>query len=193
MNSDRIIGLIAAGGKSSRMGLNKSGIAYHGIAQVEWLKIQMNPLAEKVLVSVSEENVQGTNTLVDHPLYRDKGPIASLLSFAEAYPGWNVLVIACDYPFFGRIEMNNMLKADRNKPIAAWNEIQGFYHPYLAYYPSSFLKLIKSGFLKGITGMQKILQTHAVEKYIPENPDALLNANTPADLDYTIEKIRQLE
>lgn len=189
MESSNAIGLIVAGGKSLRMGIDKSRITYHGITQTEWLKKQMNGLVEKIYVSVSKMNNESEAVLADSPLYFDRGPITSLVSFYDKFPENDVLVIACDYPFFNRDEIIYLLSESKNNSIACWDEAQEFYQPYLAFYTSSFLKIIKENLLTGETSLQNILLKNNIAKYRPQHPDALLNVNTMKEFEYALEKL----
>ena len=46
-------GLVVCGGQSTRMGMDKSQLQYHGVPQREWLYELLQPLCEDVYISLS--------------------------------------------------------------------------------------------------------------------------------------------
>ena len=79
-----IYGLVICGGKSSRMGMDKSMLNYHGKPQCYHMYEMLSLVCEKVFISCNEEQankiIDGYQALIDLPCYSNTGPIAGLLT-----------------------------------------------------------------------------------------------------------------
>jgi molybdopterin-guanine dinucleotide biosynthesis protein A len=99
-NSD-IMGLVLAGGRSRRMGVDKGTLQYHDKPQRRYLYEQLTPVCSRVFLSIrpeqQEELPEGFECILDENTY--KGPFNGLLSAHHAFPGVAWLVVACDLPF----------------------------------------------------------------------------------------------
>lgn len=113
-----ILGLVLAGGKSTRMGRDKGLLSYHGIPQREYLYRQMRPLCREVYLSIRPEQEdsipEGFACIADENKY--KGPLNGLLSAHHAYPDAAWLVVACDLPLVDRQVLEYLL--ERRDPDA---------------------------------------------------------------------------
>ncbi len=90
--------LILIGGKSTRMGYDKSRISYHGKPQWEYLIQLLKHEVDKVYVSVRKnQKIAYSNIIIDKE--KNLGPFGALLSALEEYPNEAFLVIATDLPF----------------------------------------------------------------------------------------------
>ncbi|MCO5723528.1 molybdenum cofactor guanylyltransferase [Robiginitalea marina] len=98
------MGLVLAGGQSRRMGTDKGLLKYHGKPQREFLYEQLEPLCDRVFLSIRPEQreslLPGLDYILDENRY--KGPFNGLLSAHHAFPGAAWLVIACDLPLMDR-------------------------------------------------------------------------------------------
>src|SRR4051812_24633015 len=99
---DPLYGLIACGGKSSRMGFDKSTIVYHGKPQRYHVYNLLQPFCEKIFISCNHEQAASIlpeySFIVDTERAQHRGPIAALVSAFEQFPGASFLLIGCDYP-----------------------------------------------------------------------------------------------
>ena len=91
MNQNNIYGLVLAGGKSTRMNVDKSLLFYHGKTQVEHAFALLSPHCAKVFVSNrrEQEHLQGHDHLPqlhDLPEYSDIGPLGGVLSALTKFP-----------------------------------------------------------------------------------------------------------
>ncbi|MEM8526413.1 MAG: NTP transferase domain-containing protein [Bacteroidota bacterium] len=180
--------LILIGGKSTRMGSDKSSISYKG-------KIHRNYLAELLLTigleqvyfSCSEE--QSKTLDLAYPIivdqYLEIGPIGGVLSAIhyESDKAW--LVVGCDYPLLGKETLQQLLnqrKTNADATIFQHPKSQ-ILEPLIAIYePSSFPK-IKTAFQDRQYSLRKILQTLEFNYLHPSAPHQLMNANTPKERD----------
>ena len=97
-----LLGLVLAGGRSSRMRRDKATLQYHGESQLDWACGQLAPHVQTVFVSVRVDQRddparQGQPHIVD--THQDMGPIAGIAAAQAARPDAAWLVLACDLPF----------------------------------------------------------------------------------------------
>src|SRR5690606_5188005 len=96
------IGVVICGGQSARMEEDKSWIDYHG--QPQWLHLsqKLKPFCSVVVLSGNAQQSFGskTNVILDKKEFSDHGPIGALLSVWHHFSDKNLLVLACDYPYF---------------------------------------------------------------------------------------------
>lgn len=99
-----IMGLVLAGGQSSRMGTDKGLLQYHGKPQREFLYEELQPLCDRVFLSIRPEQRNGLRPGLEYILdeNRYRGPFNGLLSAHHAHPEAAWLVIACDLPLMDR-------------------------------------------------------------------------------------------
>lgn len=112
------MGLVLAGGKSTRMGRDKGLLSYHDKPQREYLYQQMRPLCREVYLSIRPEQKEtiprGFKFITDENKYR--GPLNGLLSAHHAFPDAAWLVVACDLPLVDRGVLQYLL--ERRDPQA---------------------------------------------------------------------------
>jgi molybdopterin-guanine dinucleotide biosynthesis protein A len=180
---------IQAGGKSSRMGQDKSFVLFNG-----------RPLIEVVLDSVrglGEETLLVTNKPADYAhlglpmvgdIYPDHGPLGGIHTAIHhaAYP--HTLVVACDMPWLNRDLLAYMVGLRRTADIIVprWDK---FPEPLHAIYSKACLPPIEHNLaaqqLK-ITGFFGRVSVRFVDRpeIEPFDPDgrSFANVNTPDDL-----------
>src|SRR4051812_39594577 len=107
-----VYGLVVCGGKSSRMGKDKSMLDYHGKPQRYYLYEMLEPLCEQVFISCSKEQAATIPSeykiIEDAAEYEDIGPMAALLSAFKKYPKASFIAVGCDYPFINDHHLNKL-------------------------------------------------------------------------------------
>ncbi len=172
-------GLILAGGASSRMGQDKALLNFHGKAQWQAVYELLLPFCEKIFFNTNTIAVATLPIIKDNEKYTNSGPLAGLLSAYEMEPN-NYLVLAIDYPFITKQDVQELLAAHNKKETAIlYNIYTEFYEPYLGIYTSAFIENIISNYTKDFS-MQKYLKDKAVTKVAPINLVHLQNVNTMA-------------
>ena len=120
-----LYGLVLAGGESRRMGVDKSLIAYRGVAQREALFALLEPVCARVFLSVNASQLMPDPErfayIVDRPEYAGNGPIGAVMSFRDAHPGVALLLVSCDLPYFGAEALQTLVAArDPVRPATAF-------------------------------------------------------------------------
>lgn len=94
---DRLIGVVLAGGASSRMGRDKATLELDGEILAAGAARRLAAVCPEVaLADRGRQLVPGLPSLLDGP---GRGPAAGLLGAAHAHPGRPLLALACDLPY----------------------------------------------------------------------------------------------
>jgi molybdopterin-guanine dinucleotide biosynthesis protein A len=188
MSSEKTIinGLVLAGGKSRRMGRDKSSIEWHGKEQQYYLADLLKPLCNEVFISKRSDQEEQTNnnykTLVD--TFTGIGPYAAILSAFQFNPNVGWLVIACDLPLLDKKTLEYLIaNRDVNSLATTFQSpFDNLPEPLITIWePKSYVVLLS--FLSiGYTCPRKVLiKSNDACILLPPNADALMNVNTPED------------
>lgn len=159
-----LYGLVVCGGKSSRMGTDKSLLNYHGKPQRYHLYDLMKPLCERVFISCNALQAPDIpseyNVLVDAPEYGDIGPMTALLTAFKRHPEASFMVVGCDYPFFLQAHLERLSKAtlQTNNAVAYYSKTTQLYEPLLAGYQSNIRHTLELNFKLNNLSLQRILK-----------------------------------
>ena len=182
-----LYGLVVCGGNSSRMGTDKSMLIYHKKPQRYHLYEMLQPFCEKIFISCNEKQVndmeQGYDILPDLHAYTNIGPMAALLTAFRQYPGNDLLVIGCDYPFLTSNDLYSFLPCCNGETSAAfYNENEDIYEPLIAYYHRNAMKRLSDMHLKGQYSLQQFLKNEHATKFYPGNKKSIIGVNTMEDI-----------
>lgn len=194
MNSnERLYGLVLTGGKSSRMGIDKSKIEYHGLPQRDYLISLLREVCDDVFLSVqSNMDVasKGIKTIVDQNDYL--GPFNGLYSAHKQHPEVAWLVLACDLPFLDLDALMHLKnKRNKKKSVTAFCKKGSFLpEPLCAIWESKAFQKSERYFTKGEgASPSKFLQTIAFECVYPTHDRVLMNVNTIEEYQVAKKKI----
>lgn len=167
---NNLIGLVAMGGKSSRMGIEKCWIKYHGISQCYYAYEMLSNYCEAVFLSCNKSQTQliqpGFKFIEDGAELQFNGPIASLLSAWNSYPEASFLLLGCDYPLLTVSEIKSLVKNRSSEKMftAFYNAKEQIYEPLIAIYEQRSHALIQQSFDLKSFGLQALLQEHEAKK-----------------------------
>lgn len=180
----KIFGLIVCGGKSSRMGVDKSTLDYHGRPQRYYLYDLLVNLCDDVFISCNKEQAKQIpseyNTIPDATEYKEIGPMAALLSAFKKYPDATFLVVGCDYPFINRHHLKKLVnvKLEDVPAIAFYDKWNDHYEPLIAVYQSNILDRLKNHFKQKDYSLQAVLKEVNAYRINASSPDILRSVNT---------------
>ncbi len=189
--SGNIVGVVLAGGESRRMGRDKTRLRLPGSPDqrtlVESATQLLRPVCREVVVADRGRGI-APGSVADGP---GRGPAAGILGAAEARPGHDLLVLACDLP---RIP-GPLLEALADVPdgdwiVPAWGQPARF-EPLCALYRQAALTALGEQVRRGTYAVHRLadasglavrrLGEAALADFGP--PEELFhNLNTPADL-----------
>jgi len=164
-----VVAVILIGGNSSRMGVAKHLLNYHGAKQVDHLYVQLSAIFYKVYISCNKQQSlhlnQHSNLIVDDECYGNNGPFTAVMS---AFKKLNspLFVIGCDYPFINNDEIIKLVSARDKIHIATCfaNKNQQLPEPLITIYEFSCYDLLLENFRKGNYSLRSFLINNQVKK-----------------------------
>jgi len=193
----KLYGLVVCGGNSTRMGFDKSMIAYHEEAQWLYMHNILATVCDKVLISCNASQARqfgtGYEISPDSGGYQNIGPVAAILTAFSQYPGNDFLAVGCDYPFVSGRHLRSFLQSSKDSQIAAafYNVEENLYEPLLALYTSKAGPLLLSLFEQGRHSLQHFLRTVNARKYFPVEKEISKSIDTPEDLEWAKNELQK--
>lgn len=186
--SPPLLGLVLAGGRSTRMGVDKSTIDYHGKPQFEYLYELLIPYCDAVFLSV---NAQQANQLAGDRfnLIADDstvfGPLAGILTaFQKQSADHAWLVVVCDLPFLSDQSIRQLVENRKSDQMATafWDSDHRFPDPSICIWEPAAYPAMLRAIDEGTPYPRTILMNNDIELLEIDNIQELTNANTPDDM-----------
>jgi molybdopterin-guanine dinucleotide biosynthesis protein A len=182
LNTPPLHGLVLAGGRSERMGQDKSLMQYHGMPQRAFLLQQLEPfVAETHLSGREEQRDEVENARFIGDTFTGLGPFGAILSAFRHNPNVAWLVMACDLPLISDCSIAQLIEA-RNPSMMAtafYNPESDLPEPLIAIWePKSYPHLLHYLSL-GHACPRFVLHNSRYQRVKPAHPEELHNVNTP--------------
>ena len=180
---------IQAGGKSSRMGTDKSFVLFNGQPMIEVVRDAVAGLGDELILITNKPDAYAHLGLpMTGDLYPDTGPLGGIYSalYRAAHP--HVLTVACDMPWLNRPLLEYMagLRDTADVIVPRWDK---FPEPLHAIYSKACLEPIREKLdaqLFKITAFYgrvsvRFVERAEIERFDPDGR-SFLNVNTPDEL-----------
>ncbi|MBX2966083.1 MAG: NTP transferase domain-containing protein [Cyclobacteriaceae bacterium] len=186
-----INGLILAGGKSSRMGRDKSLIAYHGKPQREHLFDLLTPFCKTVYLSCkSTETIpQQFNPLPD--TFGIDTPLNGILSAFNFNPANAWLTVPVDMPFVNADTIKYLLHHRNPKKIATcfWDSDGKLPEPLLTLWEPHASGLLSGFYINNGFSPREFLVTHQAHCIASPNSNWLKNFNSVQEMNQYVDSL----
>jgi len=173
--------LILAGGKSTRMGVDKGSIAYRGIPQREYQADIANQFCQKTFISITHDQdiVSKYEKLID--TFADLGPFGGILSAFRAYPNSAWMTLACDLPYLNEETISLLTKSRNPSKLATCfhNPDTGFPEPLITIWEPRAYPVLLNYLGMGYACPRKILINSNIEELKLNDCTPLKNVNDP--------------
>jgi molybdopterin-guanine dinucleotide biosynthesis protein A len=183
---DSLNGLVLIGGKSIRMGQDKSVLAYHDKPQREHLTDLLQAYCNTVFWSVNANQAAELANL-EQPMITDAfdnivGPLNGILSAFQVMPDAAWLVVACDMPLLTAQSIHALVAGrDPAKHATAFYDSDGrFPEPLLSIWEPSIWPVLQKAIAEGAYSPRRILMMNDVHLLTAPNIHELVNINDPA-------------
>ncbi len=182
-----VYGLVMAGGQSTRMGMDKSALDFHGKPQGVYCAELLGAVLERVCVSVRkgppEPDVFETLPRIEDA-YGEIGPMSGVLSAMDQEPGAAWFVLACDLPYINEQAVRELLDGrEPDRMATAFMASDGFFEPLCAIYEPGIAPLLRERLAAGRSSLRDVLTDADVRMVCPPEDRMLTNVNTPEDLE----------
>lgn len=183
----KTIGLILAGGRSTRMGGNdKAFIALKGKLLLTHLLDRLKPQVDELVINsnvdVERFHEFGTSVIPDR-LRGYLGPLAGIHAGLTAFPDDYLLTVAVDLPFIPR-DLAARLKAQSDGSHCCYAS-DGKNHALAILWPPGMAVAVGDFLKEGKHSIRDWLRVHGTPVVFQPTPDADIqfNVNSPEDLE----------
>ena len=171
--------VIFAGGKSSRMGKDKSLLPFHGKPLVRYQFDRLSEIFGKVFISSKTPKFD-----FEAPLILDSSeifaPTPAFLDIFEYFEEF--FAIAVDSPFVDGVVIDTLIQAAKDNPKAdAIIAKTDFPHPLIGIYRKSILPLIQKAIQNESYKLNAILRQADTKFVVFEEEEKFFNINYPED------------
>jgi molybdenum cofactor guanylyltransferase len=192
------VGVVLAGGASSRMGRDKAALAVDGATLTARAAQRLLRVCPRVAIAD-----RGRGLLADLPCLPDgpgEGPAAGILGAALAWPGHPLLVLACDLPHVPEPLLRELARrapaegggdrdADADWVVPRWEH--GL-EPLCALYRPAALAALAAAVARGVAAPHRLGEAAGLRvRYLEGEP--LRRFGPPADLFLNLNTARDLE
>jgi len=182
-----LYGLVLAGGKSSRMGSDKSTMEWHGKEQRYYMADLLGDLCDNVFISCRADQggeIDSAYSVIPDA-YDIGGPLGGILSAFKAHPHAAWLVTACDMPLLNTETLQYLIEHRDINALATTfqSPFDSLPEPLITIWEPSCYENLLAISEEGYKCPRKALIRYTEKVNILPAPDAdaLMNANTPED------------
>jgi molybdopterin-guanine dinucleotide biosynthesis protein A len=183
--------VVLAGGRSSRMGADKSTLAFCGARMIDRVTRILSQLTDRIVVVARAghglDDVSGTVIHDEEPF---AGPLPALVAGLRATGAERALVVACDMPFLNAPLLMHLIAAPGENDDAAIPLTLAGPEPLHALYRDCAIEPLLAALAAGERSLRGAVERLTVrwvpeEDWRPIDPDgrSFLNVNTPDELD----------
>lgn len=190
-----LTGLVLAGGKSERMGFDKSAVNIYGKEQRYHVADMLQNVCDEVCISCRDDQKEQINP--QYPTIGDTfvglGPFGAILSAFRASPNKALLVVACDLLLLDADTINHLIKNRNPSSIATAykSSDNDFPEPLITIWEPKSYAVLLAFLAQGYSCPRKVLINSDVTLLDAPDPNALANVNTPADLENIKRELHQ--
>ena len=181
---DALNGLVLTGGRSTRMGQDKSQLVYHGKPQRDHLTGLLQPYCDAVFWSVNADQsaeLSGSQQPLILDAFDWLGPLNGILSAFRHDPAAAWFVVACDMPLLTAQSLDTLITGrDLTKMATVFYDSEGqLPEPLLGIYEPAFVPIIDRAVAAGQYSPRRLLQQNDVQLLTAPDVRELMNVNDP--------------
>lgn len=193
----KITGIILAGGKSSRMGTDKSLLPIDGKSMIEHIVLALRPFVAELLIVADDKGKYSFLEEVEfiEDIKKDQGPLVGMVSGLIAADNQQVFVTSCDMPMIEG-KLIKYLMCESNKDIVSPFSEDGF-EPMMTIYSKNILPYAQQAVERGERSINRFIATMDKKGYVGRidkqeiikrfGKDTFFNLNTIEDYNKMIE------
>jgi molybdopterin-guanine dinucleotide biosynthesis protein A len=173
--------LVLAGGKSTRMQVDKGSIAYHGMTQRAYMVEMLSRFCAHVYLSDNAKT--GFETIED--TFTGLGPFGGILSAMQSNPNAAWLTVACDLPYLTADTLDYLVKHRNPSKLATafLDSDNKFPEPLITIWEPRAYPTMLQFLAQGYSCPRKVLINNDIELLTAPDVSEFRNANTPEERD----------
>ena len=187
MADHKITGIILAGGKSSRMGSDKSQMILNGKTLIEYSIQALRPICEKVVISSNSFNYDHTGCEVWPDELPDGSPMIGIYSCLKRSSTEYNIVLSCDMPLISTSLLEYLLENASENGITVPIHENNLIEPLCGIYKQACIPVLKGFIDKGNYRLNECIRStsHLLVTIDYKTPtfsgNIFSNINTPDD------------
>jgi molybdopterin-guanine dinucleotide biosynthesis protein A len=189
MAEKKYSGIVLAGGKSFRMGMDKGMIQWKGKTLAEHAIETISPLCFEVVISANSNDYDPLGYPVINDQYPDSGPIGGILSCLNHLSTELNIVIPIDMPNVTTEIYRKLTQQEGNYDIIVARDHDSWYQPLCSIFNRSIIPVMEEQVSKRVLGIPALIRkvrTRDVQFQLEQeyyNKLTFFNINSQADLD----------
>lgn len=180
-----LYGLVLAGGKSTRMGQDKSIMQWHGKEQRYHIVDILTAFCKEVFISCRAEQADAIDKKfkVIKDEFENTGPLGAIISAFHKNQNSAWLVAACDLPLLDEKTIHYLIQnRDENSVATTFqNPNDGLLEPLITIWEPAALSLLETALSERKLSPQKILMNAKIKMLEAPDTSSLMNVNTPGE------------
>ncbi len=183
--------VIFAGGKSSRMGQDKSLLPFGNCSSLaEYQYKRLSKLFDNVYISAKEDKFDFDAEIIeDSPADNLYAPTAGFEAMFKKLEDERIFVLSVDTPFVGEKEIRALLKSDSKSVDAVIAETATGSHPMCGIYHRSLLPSFEIMLKEDNHRLGQLLKMSNTKFVRFENEEAFANLNHPEEYEEALTKV----
>jgi molybdopterin-guanine dinucleotide biosynthesis protein A len=137
-----ITGIILAGGKSSRMGMEKGLVKFKNKPLIQYAIDTLGPACGQIIISSNSNAYQYTGLRIIPDEVRGIGPVGGIHACLNASATNDNIVLSCDTPFINKALIGHLIQNHQGALAAVPWFGNDKYEPVSAYYHKDFAKVL---------------------------------------------------
>jgi len=192
--TNRVTGIILAGGASRRMGRNKALLDWGGIPMIASIVQRLRTVADEIIIAANDKSLYApfADRCVED-VFQNVGTLAGIHAGLKAAAHEVTLVVGCDMPFLNPAVLEWFVQASQNVDVVVLQRA-GQLEPLHAVYRTSCLAVIEEAILAGeriAYSFYDRVRTRYVDPAEIDHLDPTLcsfrNVNTPEEWNRAVE------
>lgn len=187
MNSNSVTGIVLAGGRSRRMGTDKSVMKLNNKTLIEYSINALKPLCNKVIISSNNFIYDFTGCEVWPDELPDQAPIVGIYSCLKRSTTEYNIILSCDMPLMTTATIEYLLANSDSHDIIVPVHDNNLIEPLCGVYKQSAMGILKKYIDEGNFRLNQCIREAShrlitVDHRLPFYfPDMFSNVNTPDD------------
>lgn len=141
--TEKVTGILLAGGKSSRFGSNKALTIFNGQPLINYGLSLLREVCSNIIISSNTKQLEHLGFPVVSDEIKGIGPMGGIYACLKQSKSSHNIVISCDTPFLNTGLLKYILKHKKGFEVVIPETEDGFLEPLAAYYHSDIHMVMK--------------------------------------------------